>query len=65
MKLVTDYLERASQFEQMAAETDDAALKQQLLGQSEAYWKPATKRAAALGLPAPVRPSAKTGSGSP
>jgi hypothetical protein len=40
-------------FERMAAGTDDAALKEQLLKQAADYRKLAKKRAALLGLPEP------------
>jgi hypothetical protein len=59
MKLVADYLDRAAQFERMAAETDDPELKGQLRKQAEDYWKLATKRATQLGVPPPVRSGTK------
>jgi len=53
MKLVTEYLEQAVQFERMAAEATDAKLKAELAKQSEAYHKLAARRAAQLGVPPP------------
>lgn len=57
MKLITDYLESARNFERLAgAEQNDAARKQ-LQDQAEAYYKLAVKRAKALDMPVPPRPS--------
>ncbi|MBV8754509.1 MAG: hypothetical protein JO328_16730 [Hyphomicrobiales bacterium] len=53
MRLVAEYLDRAMQFERMAEYTQDPQLRQQLLQQSEAYRKLATKRATQLGVPPP------------
>ena len=53
MKLITEYLEQASQFDCMAAEEDNPDLRTKLLKQAEAYRKLAEKRAADLGLPLP------------
>ena len=53
MKLITEYLEQASQFDRMAAEEDNPDLRTKLLKQAEAYRKLAEKRAADLGLPLP------------
>jgi hypothetical protein len=53
MNMVAEYLEHALTFERMAAETDDAALKEQLLKQAAEYRKLAEKRAVELGMPKP------------
>jgi len=53
MKLVAEYLQQAVQFERMAEEADNPALKEQLLKQAKDYRKLAQKRAALLGLPQP------------
>jgi hypothetical protein len=44
VKLVTEYLEQAAQFERMASETHDPAFKESLLKQAEAYRKMADQR---------------------
>jgi hypothetical protein len=51
MKLVTEYLEQAVQFDRMAAEADDPKLKGSLQKQAIAYRKLAEKRATELKLP--------------
>jgi hypothetical protein len=51
MKLVTEYLEQALQFDRMAAEATDPPLKESLQNQAAAYRRLAEKRAAALNLP--------------
>ncbi|MBC9876370.1 hypothetical protein G8O24_03300 [Bradyrhizobium sp. INPA01-394B] len=53
MKLLVEYLERAVQLERLAASEADAAFKQQLQTQAQAYRKLAAKRAKDYGLPAP------------
>jgi hypothetical protein len=53
VKLVAEYLEQALQFERMAQETEDVALKDGLLKQAAAYRKLAEKRAAKVGMPVP------------
>jgi hypothetical protein len=55
VKLVTEYLRQAADFERMADEATDSALKQPLLEQAERYWKLANRRAIELGQPPPVR----------
>ena len=55
MKLVSEYLERYRQFAQLAAAEQNAAAKQQLADQAEAYFKLAAKRARELSLEVPVR----------
>jgi hypothetical protein len=56
MKLLTQYLERAVHFEQLAAAEADPKLKEQLLEQAKAYRVLAAKRAQELGLPPPSPP---------
>jgi hypothetical protein len=51
MKMVAEYLERVLQFERMAAEATDPALKDSFQKQAAAYRKLAEKRAASLNLP--------------
>lgn len=53
MKLLTEYLERAHQLEQLALDETDTSFKDQLLAQAQAYRKLAAKRAAEYGLPSP------------
>jgi hypothetical protein len=53
MKFVAEYLRQAAHFEQLATETDDATLKDQLLEQAADYRRLADKRSAQLGLPTP------------
>jgi len=60
VKMIAEYLEHALQFEKMAADETDAALKEQLLKQAAAYRKLAAERAARLGLPAPPPPPPQT-----
>jgi hypothetical protein len=62
MKFVAEYLQQAAHFEQMAAETADATLKNQLLKQAADYRRLAEKRAAQLGLPNPLQPPPQKGS---
>jgi len=45
MKMVAEYLDKALSFEQMAAHETDAALKENLLKQAQAYRKLAADRA--------------------
>jgi hypothetical protein len=51
MRFVAEYLEHVAQFELMAAQTNDANFKKQLLKQAEEYRKLAEKRVAEIGLP--------------
>jgi hypothetical protein len=51
LKMIAEYLEHALQFERMASEEADAALKESLLKQAAAYRKLATERAKRLNLP--------------
>jgi hypothetical protein len=57
MKLVTEYLADAANFERLAATESDLAMKERLLNQAAAYRKMAEKRAKALGLPLPPKPT--------
>lgn len=59
MKLLTEYLERAVQLENLAAGETDLQFQGQLLKQAAAYRKLAAKRAREYGLPAPSPPEAK------
>ena len=59
MKLLTEYLERAVQLEEMAAQEPDSTFRDQLLTQARAYRKLAAKRAETYGLPAPSSPKSK------
>ncbi len=60
MKLVTEYLADAANFEQLAAKESDPASKEQLLKQAAAYHRLAEKRAKALGVPLPSKPTQAT-----
>jgi hypothetical protein len=53
MKLVTEYIEHALQFERLAAEESTPELKAQFEDQARAYRKLAAERAERYGLPAP------------
>jgi hypothetical protein len=57
VKLITDYLESARNFERLAAAEQNDAAKKQLQDQAEAYYKLAVKRAKALNMPIPPRPT--------
>lgn len=54
--MIAEYLEHALQFEKMAQDETDAALKEKLLKQAEAYRKLAGERAKRLELPTPPSP---------
>lgn len=56
MQLVTDYLERAVHFEQMAAKETDPNFKELLEKNAKEYYRLAEKRAKELGQPPPKRP---------
>jgi hypothetical protein len=56
MKLLTEYLEHALAFERMAAQENNAEIRQQFENQAMAYRKLAAERAAKYGLPAPSPP---------
>ena len=51
--MIAEYLEHALQFERMATDETDLALKESLAKQAQAYRKLAEERAARLGLPKP------------
>jgi hypothetical protein len=51
--MLTEYLDRAVQLEEMAANEPDSTFKEQLLAQAQAYRKLAAKRAEEYGLPPP------------
>src|SRR5687767_8638611 len=53
VKMIAEYLEHALQFEKMAAEESDPALKEALKNQAVAYRKLARERAERQGLPLP------------
>jgi hypothetical protein len=57
MKLLTEFLERAVQFEKLAAQETNPDLKAKLLRQAKAYRRIAAKRAEELGLPPPSPPA--------
>ncbi len=56
MQLLNEYLERARQFESLAASESNQALKEQLEKQARDYRKLAAKRVKELGLPPPTEP---------
>jgi hypothetical protein len=56
MKLLTEYLEHALQFERLAAEETNPEITAQFEGQAAAYRKLVAERAAKYGLPAPSEP---------
>jgi hypothetical protein len=56
MKMLTEYLERAVEFEKLAASEQSGTFKAELLKQAAAYRKLAAKRAEEYGLPAPKPP---------
>ena len=56
MKLISEYLERARDFERLADAETNPAVKKQLQEQAEAYYKLAKMRALNRGLPMPQRP---------
>ena len=56
MKMLIEYLDRAVEFEKMAASEDNEAFKAQLLKQAADYRRLAAKRAKEYGLPMPSPP---------
>jgi hypothetical protein len=56
MKLLTEYLERATTLERLAAGEQDSAFKTQLINQAAAYRKLAATRAEQYGFPPPSPP---------
>jgi hypothetical protein len=59
MKMLTEYLERAVEFENLAANENNEAFKAELLKQAAAYRKLAAKRAEQYGLPMPSQPESR------
>jgi len=57
MQLVSEYLERAVHFEQMAEKETDPKFKAVLEKHAQDYYKLAEKRAKELGVPVPKRPA--------
>lgn len=57
MKMIAEYLEHAIQFERLAADEQDPALKKQFEKQAAAYRKLAAKRTTELGLDDPGKGS--------
>jgi hypothetical protein len=55
MKMIAEYIEKAVNFERLAAEEKDSKLKAELLAQAEAYKKLARDRAKREGLPLPTQ----------
>jgi hypothetical protein len=60
VKMIAEYREHALQFERLANETDDVALKKQMLKQAAEYRKLAEKRAVILRVPKPPPPDSDT-----
>jgi hypothetical protein len=56
VKLLTEYIEHALQFERMAVDESNQELKLMMQNQAEAYRKLAAERAARYGLPPPSPP---------
>jgi hypothetical protein len=56
VKMLTEYLERAIEFEKLAASEENGAFKAQLLKQAADYRRLAAKRAMEYGLPMPSPP---------
>jgi hypothetical protein len=56
MKMLSEYLEHAINFERMAAQEVDPVLKEQFESQAAAYRKLAKERAIQYGLPLPSSP---------
>jgi hypothetical protein len=57
MKMLTEYLERAVEFENLAAIEENPAFKSELLKQAADYRKLAAERAEQYGLPMPSSPA--------
>jgi len=62
VKMIAEYLERALEFENIAAEATDAILKEALIDQALAYRRLATERAQKLRVPIPPKPPDQKGS---
>lgn len=56
MKLVTEYLQKVADFQRMANEAADPALRASLQKQADAYYKLAVEQAKKTGQPVPPRP---------
>jgi hypothetical protein len=56
MKMVTEYLAQAAEFERMASAENNPTFKEQLLKQAAAYRKLAKERAEKLKIPLPPAP---------
>ena len=56
MQLLSKYIERALQFERLAASEHDPKRKAELESQAQAYRKLAAERAGKIGLPPPSPP---------
>ena len=56
MKMLQEYLDHAANFDRMAADESDPALKAQFEKQAAAYRKLARERAQQYGLPPPSPP---------
>lgn len=56
MQRISDYLEHATQFEQLASEATDPKLKASLLGQAQSYRELARRRTRRLNVPLSPRP---------
>jgi hypothetical protein len=56
MKRLTEYIEHALQFERLAAQESDSALKAKFIEQANAYRKLAAELAERYGLPPPSPP---------
>ena len=56
LKLLTDYLDRAVNFERLASIESNTAARGQFLEQARAYRRLACKKARELGLPPPSPP---------
>lgn len=60
MKLLTEYIEHALQFERLSREESDPKLKADFDKQATAYRRLAAERATKYGLPAPSSPHQRT-----
>ena len=56
MKMLTEFLDRAIEFEKLAASEPNDAFKAELIKQADSYRKLAAKRAERYGLPMPSAP---------
>lgn len=57
MRMIAEYLDKALDFERLAAAESDAPLKTRLLAQAMAYRKLAADRAKKQGVPFPPHPA--------